>query len=299
MECTVRCFRELFGRGGPIFFYTDEKLTSDDLDQAPDLYERTRRRPGVSLARPIEDIVVHREARGAAARRRPSHLRQPREADRKRHRYLRRPLRAYQRHDDAAHTRACGWERAVSRRWPRRRLRRWQDRRLQYRGSADERRHRYPSGRLSAQLRRHDQVSQGPIGGNAGRDASLASADGSAVSADASAVIFSTAEKLTGDDVDGVDLYKRANGVTTLLSRGVTDQRADFAGASADTARVFFTTAETLTADDLDSQVDIYQWTSNGISRLSRARRRQRRLQCIPVQCGDSTKRGSSSLRRR
>ena len=113
-------------------------------------------------------------------------------------------------------------------------------------------------------------MSLGPIGGNAGRDASLASTDGSAVSADGSAVIFSTAERLTADDVDGVDLYKRANGVTTLLSRGVTDQRADFAGASADASRVFFKTAEALTADDLDNEVDIYQSTSNGISRVSR-----------------------------
>ena len=73
-------------------------------------------------------------------------------------------------------------------------------------------------------------------------------------SADGSHVFLWTTQKLTADDADTnrFDVYERAGGETTLVSRpatGVTDPNtgiAFFGGASADGSRVFFgTTAET------------------------------------------------------
>jgi hypothetical protein len=264
-------FASCSAEGSPIFFYTDEKLTSDDLDTAQDLYEHTAdgttrvsqgptggnagfgatfqgaSRDGSRVILATEekltandadtyvDLYVRTNGTTTLLSRGPAGGNGP---------YHAGSLGGV---SDDGRTVYFSTEEALT--------------------SDDSDTHRDIYQRSFGATTR---VSLGPIGGNAGRDASLASADGSAVSADGSAVIFSTAERLTSDDVDGVDLYKRANGVTTLLSRGVTDQRADFAGASADASRVFFTSAEALTADDLDNQVDIYQGTSNGISRLSR-----------------------------
>ena len=98
-------------------------------------------------------------------------------------------------------------------------------------------------------------------------DPSSGDAGFAGASADGSRVFFVTSQKLTADDGDTnrLDVYERAGGVTTLLSKptGVVDPAtdgADFAGASADGSRVFFSSSEKLTTDDHDGgQVDIYE----------------------------------------
>jgi hypothetical protein len=75
-------------------------------------------------------------------------------------------------------------------------------------------------------------------------------------------VVFTTEEQLTPDDEDASqDVYKRAGGVTTLLSTGPQDGgefAASFAFASDDASRVFFSTAEPIVAADQDSSPDVY-----------------------------------------
>lgn len=86
------------------------------------------------------------------------------------------------------------------------------------------------------------------------------------ISADGSRVFFSTNQKLTPDDTDtGIrDVYERADGTTTLITRttGVADSGSlepDFHGASADGRRVVFGTEQRMTADDGDSnRLDVY-----------------------------------------
>jgi hypothetical protein len=89
-----------------------------------------------------------------------------------------------------------------------------------------------------------------------------------AVSADGSTVVFSTAERLSGEDTDeSVDIYVEAVGSSTpiLVSRGtgcgacgngVADARFD--RASADASHVVFTSSEVLSPEDGDAEDDIY-----------------------------------------
>jgi hypothetical protein len=88
------------------------------------------------------------------------------------------------------------------------------------------------------------------------------------VSADAKTVLFSTAEKLSGEDTDGsVDIYaqKVGGGAPVLVSRGTGcggcgngSDDARFDRASADATHVVFTTPEVLSPEDADSEDDIY-----------------------------------------
>ena len=96
------------------------------------------------------------------------------------------------------------------------------------------------------------------------------------VSADGSRVLFTTSQKLTTDDLDTgrTDIYERAGGVTTLISKptGVSDPdtaNVSFvSGASTDGSRVFFPTTQKLTADDDDaSRQDVYE-RSGGVTTL-------------------------------
>ena len=96
------------------------------------------------------------------------------------------------------------------------------------------------------------------------------------VSADGSRVLFTTSQKLTTDDLDAgrTDIYERAGGVTTLISKptGVSDpDTANVSavnGASADGTRVFFQTTQKLTADDDDTgRQDLYE-RSGGVTTL-------------------------------
>jgi hypothetical protein len=114
------------------------------------------------------------------------------------------------------------------------------------------------------------RISQGPVGGNGGANATYAGA-----SVDGGKVFFTTGEKLTSDDTDSSpDLYQRRGTGTTRISQGPGTGNGAFpvafAGASADGAHVFFTTAEKLTGDDTDAQIDIYDRNGGTTSRVSR-----------------------------
>jgi hypothetical protein len=83
-------------------------------------------------------------------------------------------------------------------------------------------------------------------------------------SEDGSRVYFQTDESLSPSDTDTeIDLYERAGGTTTLMSRGPAGGTgpftADFSGASADGTRVFFYTSEQLTTQDTDTGPDVYE----------------------------------------
>ena len=82
-------------------------------------------------------------------------------------------------------------------------------------------------------------------------------------SADAERIIFSYTGALTGDDTDsGTDVYERADGTTTLLSKGTnggTIADSSFAGASADGSRVIFRTDGQVEPGDEDEAEDVYE----------------------------------------
>ena len=100
-------------------------------------------------------------------------------------------------------------------------------------------------------------ISIGPAGGNGPYAASF-----DHVSQDGSTVIFETGEGLVPTDTDSSrDVYARAAGATTLLSKGATSSAAYdafYGGASADATKVFFGTNESLGASDTDSYFDTY-----------------------------------------
>jgi hypothetical protein len=84
-------------------------------------------------------------------------------------------------------------------------------------------------------------------------------------SADGSRVFFSTGQKMTvGDGDSETDVYERAGGVTTFVSRetGTPETNTDgavFEGVSADGLRVFFRSNAKMTGDDGDSGLrDVY-----------------------------------------
>jgi hypothetical protein len=81
-------------------------------------------------------------------------------------------------------------------------------------------------------------------------------------------VVFTTAESLTNEDTDSSqDVYKRAAGVTTLVSTGPEGSGgldASFAGASDDGSKIFFVTAESLVPGDTDSSPDVYMRSAAG-----------------------------------
>lgn len=104
-----------------------------------------------------------------------------------------------------------------------------------------------------------DQVSKGQIGGNGAFHAGYRG-----TSTDGSTVFFTTDERLSTDDTDGVnDVYRRSGGLTTLISIGPDGGNgaipADFDGTSADGTRVFFHTRESLLTTDSDATLDLYE----------------------------------------
>ena len=91
-------------------------------------------------------------------------------------------------------------------------------------------------------------------------------------------VFFITIGKLTADDTDSTrqDIYQRAGGATTLLSKptGVADPdtaTVGFGAASMDGTRVFFETAQEMTLDDTDANlVDAYEAHAGTTTLLSK-----------------------------
>src|SRR5215212_1301217 len=99
------------------------------------------------------------------------------------------------------------------------------------------------------------------------------------VSRDGSRVFFATTQKLTADDADAglVDVYVRAGGTTTLVSKptGVADPgtaAVTLAGTSPDGTRAYFHTRQKMTADDNDtSREDVYERTGATTTLVSKA----------------------------
>ncbi len=104
-------------------------------------------------------------------------------------------------------------------------------------------------------------VSIGPTGGSGQFEV-----DGDMrISDDGKHVFFSTAERLTIDDMDAsADVYQRDvdTGITTLVSTGPSGGQgpfdAQYPRVTADGAKVFFQTGEKLTANDPDDSRDTY-----------------------------------------
>jgi hypothetical protein len=113
------------------------------------------------------------------------------------------------------------------------------------------------------------QVSQGEVNGSGDLHAFFADA-----SSDGSRVVFFTDEQLVSGDTDSSpDVYARAGGTTTQVSRGEVNGNgafeASFAGASSDGSRVFFTTDERLVSSDADSRFDVYQRSAGATTQVS------------------------------
>jgi len=81
-------------------------------------------------------------------------------------------------------------------------------------------------------------------------------------------VVFTTTEQLTSADADeSRDVYKRVGAATKLVSTGPEGGNGEFAAnfvaASADGSRVFFVTSERLVPQDTDSSPDVYMRTGS------------------------------------
>ncbi len=120
-----------------------------------------------------------------------------------------------------------------------------------------------------AETRSLEQISIGPQAGPAQPyDAAY-----SGSTPDGSQVFFTTDEQLVPADQDnGIDIYMRAGGATTLISPGTGDGQVDFEAVNADATRVIIFTADPLTSDDTDNALDLYEWHSGTISLLSDGR---------------------------
>jgi hypothetical protein len=117
-------------------------------------------------------------------------------------------------------------------------------------------------------------ASIGPVGGNGDKPAVFPGVVSAfpGIAVDGSRVVFETAEQLVGADDDGAaDVYQRAGGETSLVSRrepgcdpsgcGSVESPATFRWLSPDdsTAGVLFGTAEPLVGADADERQDVYR----------------------------------------
>ncbi len=87
-----------------------------------------------------------------------------------------------------------------------------------------------------------------------------------AISPDGTRILFTSSDKLVPEDVDcGGDVYERAGGTTTLVSKGSQTQasgsfdQAGPAGFSSDLTTVYFSSEARLEPEDTDSSSDIYK----------------------------------------
>lgn len=106
-------------------------------------------------------------------------------------------------------------------------------------------------------------VSVGQINGNGAHAASL-----SGSSSDGRAVFFTTSEQLVPADTDLTgDTYRRADGITTLMTTGIGSQT--HVATSEDGSTMLFTTSESLVAADTDASTDAYRSVDGVVSLVS------------------------------
>jgi hypothetical protein len=113
------------------------------------------------------------------------------------------------------------------------------------------------------------RVSTGQVNGNGELDAVFAGA-----SADGKRIFFYSDETLVSGDTDSQrDIYERSGGQTKRVSAGAVNgnlaSTVFFEGASADGTRVFFETEEPLVAGDTDGGADVYQRAGGATKRVS------------------------------
>jgi hypothetical protein len=113
------------------------------------------------------------------------------------------------------------------------------------------------------------QISRGQINGNGQAKASFKGA-----SANGNVVFFQTAEPLAATDTDtSVDIYRRAGGTTTQLSRGQINGNgafdAAYRGATPTGSAVFFVTKEPLASTDTDTASDVYERSGSTTTQIS------------------------------
>jgi hypothetical protein len=106
------------------------------------------------------------------------------------------------------------------------------------------------------------QLSTGPAGGNGAADAFFAGAV-----QDGSAVFFETVESLVTADTDAyLDVYRRPQGTTTLVSTGpdgTPSSYSNFLTTNNNGSRVFFETGDQLLSQDTDTSTDVYASTES------------------------------------
>lgn len=113
------------------------------------------------------------------------------------------------------------------------------------------------------------ELSTGPSGGNGPFDAKIesdylnekvSSRPYRSISKDGSRVFFTTADQLVPQDHnEAVDVYEWANGDVGLISSGTGSHNSEYVGATADGGTVFIRTPQTLLGSDRDGgDVDIY-----------------------------------------
>jgi hypothetical protein len=94
------------------------------------------------------------------------------------------------------------------------------------------------------------------------------------LSTDGSVVVFETSESLLPEDTDAqLDVYRRAGGITTLVSTGPNDDGNSYGqlgGVSADGSVVVFGSGGQLTDEDADTNPDVYRWASGVVALASK-----------------------------
>ena len=126
------------------------------------------------------------------------------------------------------------------------------------------------------------RVSTGPLGGNSpdhpvGSEPNAVGGDVLFLSDDGTRVVFGTPERLTADDADHqFDSYLWTPAGVQKVTAGNGEQDANgwelgasVVGGTADGSHLVFVTRERLAGDDTDSRLDLYEWTSGTIRRVT------------------------------
>jgi hypothetical protein len=113
------------------------------------------------------------------------------------------------------------------------------------------------------------EISRGQVNGNGPIKASF-----KGTSANGSVVFFQTAEKLAATDTDAnIDIYRRAGGTTTQVSRGQINGNGAFDAAYRSStptgSAVFFVTNEPLASTDTDTVGDVYERSGSTTAHIS------------------------------